>query len=64
MGAGSYIALTEHLVAALRAVHRAEPFIKLWVDAICINQKDNEEKSVQVKNMATVFGKARKVLAW
>ena len=61
---GSYLALTQHLVAAFRAVHRADPTIELWVDAICINQKNNAEKSVQVKKMATVFGKARKVLAW
>ena len=36
----------------------------MWCDAICINQRDNDEKSAQVKQMLLIFSKARKVLAW
>ncbi|KAK7430450.1 hypothetical protein QQZ08_002969 [Neonectria magnoliae] len=36
----------------------------IWVDAICINQVDNEEKSYQVQAMARVYRQATKVLAW
>lgn len=35
----------------------------LWVDAICINQVDNDEKSEQVANMGQVFKRATQVLA-
>lgn len=36
----------------------------IWIDAICINQKDNEEKSRQVQQMARVYDEAAKVLCW
>lgn len=34
-----------------------------WIDAICINQTDNEEKSFQVANMGRVFMGASRTLA-
>jgi hypothetical protein len=36
----------------------------LWVDAICLNQKNEDEKSVQVPLMAEIYGQARKVRIW
>ncbi|SPJ71907.1 related to het-6 - heterokaryon incompatibility protein [Fusarium torulosum] len=36
----------------------------LWVDAICINQNDQHEKSVQVPRMSDIYGKCERVLAW
>ena len=36
----------------------------LWVDALCINQDDTAEKSVQVQRMWHIFHNARQVLAW
>lgn len=36
----------------------------LWVDAICINQMDNEEKSHQVRLMGEVYCRATRVLSW
>ncbi|KAL1855857.1 hypothetical protein Daus18300_010931 [Diaporthe australafricana] len=36
----------------------------LWIDAICINQKDYLEKSVQVPRMKEVYGRCERVLAW
>ena len=36
----------------------------LWVDAVCINQQDDMEKSEQVKMMRDIFSSAQKVLAW
>ena len=37
---------------------------RIWVDAICINQIDNREKSFQVGLMAKIYQKARYVMAW
>jgi heterokaryon incompatibility protein (HET) len=34
------------------------------VDAICINQNDDQEKSEQVWNMLLIFQKASRVIAW
>ena len=36
----------------------------LWIDAICINQTDNEEKSIQVRKMGSIYHKARRVVVW
>lgn len=36
----------------------------LWIDAICINQIDEEEKSMQVARMAEIYSKAEDVLIW
>jgi hypothetical protein len=37
---------------------------RLWVDSICINQKDNDEKATQVPMMADIYRKSRQVLIW
>lgn len=42
-------------------LHFPDAFV--WLDAICINQDDLEEKSVQVALMGDVYAKAAKVLA-
>ncbi|KAF4943603.1 hypothetical protein FGADI_13294 [Fusarium gaditjirri] len=36
----------------------------LWVDAICINQNDHVEKSIQVPRMSEIYGQCERVLAW
>jgi thiamine pyrophosphate-dependent acetolactate synthase large subunit-like protein len=36
----------------------------LWVDAICINQHDNDEKGQQVQSMAKIYAKASRVIVW
>lgn len=36
----------------------------IWIDAICINQGDTEEKSRQVQVMSMVYAKAIRVVVW
>lgn len=36
----------------------------MWIDALCINQDDLEERGHQVKQMARIYSSARKVVAW
>ncbi|KAI1173328.1 heterokaryon incompatibility protein-domain-containing protein [Nemania sp. FL0916] len=59
--------ITENLSQALRAL-RASQYPGenryLWVDAICINQADDAEKSRQVSNMFLIFKSATMVIAW
>ncbi|CAI6266865.1 unnamed protein product [Periconia digitata] len=44
---------------------RAERLVGLlWVDAICINQQDNDEKSMQVNMMRDIYKQAAKVIFW
>ncbi|KAF5545698.1 hypothetical protein FNAPI_9064 [Fusarium napiforme] len=37
---------------------------KLWVDAICINQADDDEKSHQVAKMGEIYSQSGLVLCW
>ena len=36
----------------------------IWIDAICINQEDIQERSAQVQRMARIYGKANRVIVW
>ncbi|OCK76902.1 HET-domain-containing protein, partial [Lepidopterella palustris CBS 459.81] len=36
----------------------------IWVDAICIDQDNFEEKSHQIQLMAKIYSKAIRALAW
>ena len=50
--------------ALLHVVGKSEREISLWVDALCINQADNEEKSEQVRLMGEIYSRATGVIAW
>jgi hypothetical protein len=36
----------------------------LWIDAICINQKDTAERNEQVKQMGKIYKFAERVIVW
>jgi hypothetical protein len=36
----------------------------LWIDALCINQSDIEERNLQVKRMRTIYQRAKTVRVW
>lgn len=38
--------------------------LKVWVDAVCINQNDNEERAVEVLKMNMIFSEALAVRGW
>ena len=42
--------------------HRDESWF--WIDQICINQNDQEEKSWQVRQMSDIYSEARDVIVW
>ncbi|KAK5125936.1 hypothetical protein LTR85_011291 [Meristemomyces frigidus] len=52
------------LYAYLRAMRREDNRSWFFIDAICINQWDNAEKSGQVMLMGEIYRKARRVTAW
>jgi hypothetical protein len=56
--------VTESLHQALMRL-RHDPSINfLWVDALCINQADDKEKSQQVQRMRSIYKAAKMVYAW
>lgn len=41
-----------------------EPVEYIWIDTICINQEDLEERASQVGLMGRIYGQAMRTLAW
>lgn len=56
--------VTVNLELGLRAIRKRWRRRVLWIDAICINQKDVQEKNVQVPQMGRLFSTAPAVLVW
>lgn len=52
------------LYSALRRLRKEDEELRIWVDAICINQLDIEERNVHVKMMGEVYAKAETVRVW
>jgi hypothetical protein len=49
------INITINLATALRQLRKQKEPQILWVDALCINQMDNAERSHQVRLMTTIY---------
>ncbi|KAI1648461.1 HET-domain-containing protein [Daldinia loculata] len=58
------IQVTRNLDVALRHLRYDEAPRVMWIDALCINQTDEVEKSPQVATMGEIFRLARRVIAW
>jgi hypothetical protein len=55
---GSPMRIRANLETALRHLRRENEGRFLWVDAICINQEDDEERTHQVSHMGVIYSKA------
>lgn len=61
---GSMIQITKSLEAALIHVRSPRLMKYIWVDQICINQSDLQERSDQVRQMYNIYAKAERVHVW
>ncbi|KAL2065792.1 hypothetical protein VTL71DRAFT_3462 [Oculimacula yallundae] len=61
---GFSVEVTTNLETALRYMRLDSEIRILWVDAICINQKDDLEKNHQVGMMGDIYRSCTKCLAW
>jgi hypothetical protein len=55
------VQVTENLESALRILRDKLPMrlgVRLWADALCINQNDVKERSTQVQRMREIYQKA------
>jgi hypothetical protein len=65
LGATGPLRITTSLYFALKHIRDcSDGDTCLWVDAICINQEDQQEKGYQVSMMAEIFKSACYVWAW
>ena len=56
--------VTRNLAVALPYLRYGDVPRTLWIDAICVNQRDLAERGQQVQRMADIYSKARKVVVW
>jgi hypothetical protein len=56
--------ITQNLFHALKSLRRQNLCQSLWIDAICINQRDAEEKKSQIALMRRVYQQAEKAIAF
>lgn len=54
----------QNLYAFLRRVRRDSHDRLYWIDALCINQNDNDERSHQVRLMRDIYSSAARVIVW
>lgn len=59
-----YLPIGESLDTALRYLRLKTTARTLWIDAICINQKDILERAAQVQRMRQIYGHASQVVVW
>jgi hypothetical protein len=62
--AGERFEVTTNLQAALRCLRQTSTARVLWVDAICIDQQDMDERSRQVRMMGPIYKDATQVVAF
>jgi hypothetical protein len=58
------IATTRNLDNALRHLRHSNKSRLIWIDALCINQNNISEKSIQVSNMGNVYRLAKTTISW
>ncbi|PQE11085.1 heterokaryon incompatibility -domain-containing protein [Rutstroemia sp. NJR-2017a BVV2] len=56
--------VSNNLMAALLHLRSETEVVKVWADAICINQNSTTEKTVQISRMEEVYSQAEKVCIW
>jgi len=58
------IRIHEHLANALKRIREPNAYIWIWVDALCIDQKIEHEKSHQIPKMPDIYANAWNVVVW
>ncbi|KAK4041250.1 heterokaryon incompatibility protein-domain-containing protein [Parachaetomium inaequale] len=63
---GKLLHITANLQCVLFRIRQLPGLVdkKLWIDAICVNQQDERERSDQVRLMANIYSTAAVVVSW
>ncbi|KAH8797362.1 heterokaryon incompatibility protein-domain-containing protein [Xylogone sp. PMI_703] len=61
---GLPVLVTKNLYDAIMALRLSDESLVIWIDSVCIDQRNNEEKSWQVELMADIYRQAKQVSAW
>ena len=61
---GNSLPITKTLLNVVKELSSSHASNRLWADQICINQRDEVEKAVQISHMGTIYRQARQVIGW
>ena len=61
---GSPVCVTMNLYDAIMALRTPSEILDIWIDYLCINQQNNQEKNWQVELMTDIYRQATEVYAW
>lgn len=61
---GRSFPVTRNLYSALQHIRHRNNRLSLWIDAICINQDDNQERGHQIAYMRSIYHCASRVIIW
>jgi hypothetical protein len=56
--------VTENLRKALSYLRNRSLIRIIWIDAICINQKDDKERAHQIQSIVKIYGQANRVIVY
>lgn len=61
---GTAVEITQNLFDALTHLRDIQQIDLIWIDALCINQQNVEERSAQVSLMSEIYSSASEVVVW
>ena len=61
---GASFQITQSARQVLQRLRHPEKVERIWIDGLCINQRDLAEKEVVVKRMRDIYSSASEVLVW
>ena len=61
---GKVLPITQNLFEGLRRIRDRAVSKRIWIDAVCINQGDIQERNDQVAQMGKVYSSATHVVIW
>lgn len=61
---GVELSITSDIHAAIQRIRPVDQKLFLWIDSICIDQSNTQERSKQVSMMLKIFSKANSVIIW
>jgi hypothetical protein len=59
-----HLGIAQNLEAALLYLRQEHEPRRLWIDAICVDQKNLTERSCQVQRMSDIYKLAERVVVW
>jgi len=58
------LSITQNLDAALRHLRLADRLRVFWIDSVCVDQDNLQERGHQVRRMADIYTRAKRVVVW